>query len=173
MTRMSRTLLAVVTTAGFWGLIMAEGRAVAATAPNPLMLYSGSWRVTPAGGAKPYRLVNDCSEVGRYFACQQTANGSVVGLLVVIPTSTSGHYYTQTLLPEGRATGRDELEISGNQWTFKSSRLDGGKTTYFRTTNTFSGKNHIHFERAESTDGKQWSIKYTGDQTREEAGKAR
>jgi hypothetical protein len=111
-------------------------------------------------------LRNDCAALGKYFACQQTVNGSVVGLLVFISTGTPGHYYTQILLPEGRATGRDEMEISGNQWIFTSSRRDGSKTTYYRTVNAFSGKSRIHFERDESTDGKQWVKTGSGDQVK-------
>ncbi len=80
----------------------------------------------------------------------------------------------QTLLPEGRATGRDNLEISGNRWVYTSSRQENGKTTYYRTTNTFVTSNHIHFEQTESTDGKQWTIKDSGEQTKiEKAGAQR
>lgn len=144
----------------------------AAAPPNsvtPLALYQGSWSVIRDGavaGTKPEQLRNDCAALGKYFACQQTVNGSVVGLLVFISTGEPGHYYTQTLLPEGRATGRDEMEISGNQWIFTSSRRDGSKTTYYRTVNAFSGKSRIHFERDESTDGKQWVKTGSGDETK-------
>jgi hypothetical protein len=119
-----------------------------------------------SGQGKAEHLTNDCAQIGTYFACQQTVNGSIVGLLVFIPTRTPGRFYTQTLLPEGRATGRDDLAISGNQWTFMGTRLEGGHTTYYRTINTFSGRGHIHFEQAESTDGKQWALKGSGDQTK-------
>ncbi len=138
-----------------------------------LSLYEGAWQITrsaAAPGTKPERLQNECSQIGRYFACQQTVNGKVGGLLIFIPTETPGRYYTQTIKPEGQATGRDDLEISGDRWTYTSRRLDNGKTTYYRTTNVFSGKNRIHFEQAESTDGKQWSVRNSGDEIRVSSG---
>jgi hypothetical protein len=145
------------------------GNAADSTAANPLWLYQGSWQVTRASSgapAKPYRLTNDCAQLGLYFACQQSVNGKPVRLLVVISTETPGHFHTQTILPEGRATGLDDLEISGSKWVFTSSRRDGGKTTYYRTTHTFSSKTKVHFEEAESTDGKQWVTKTSGDQAK-------
>jgi hypothetical protein len=136
---------------------------------SPLWLYQGTWRVTRSGSPadqKPYEVVNECALVGRYFACQQSVNGKAVGLRVIIPTGEPGRYYTQTIMPEGRATGRDDLEISGNQWTYRSRRQEGNKVTQYRTVNTFQGKDHIHFEEAESTDGKQWKVTNSGDQLR-------
>jgi hypothetical protein len=136
----------------------------------PLWLYQGTWQVTRKSAeksAKAERLVNHCALLGKYFACQQTVNGSERGLVIFIPAEKSGHYYTQTMTPEGRATGRADLEISGNQWTFLSRWPQGnGKLTYYRTTNVFEGKNHIHFEQAESTDGARWTIKDSGDEVR-------
>ena len=68
--------------------------------------------------------------------------------------------------PEGRATGRGELEISGNRWVFTSSWNQGSKTTRYRTTNVFTDKNHIHFEQEESSDGVHWETKDSGDEVR-------
>lgn len=131
----------------------------------PLWPYQGTWQVA-ASGQKPYELVNECAVVGKYFACQQTINGKAGGLLVIIPTGQPGHYYTQTIMPEGRATGRDDLEISGTQWIYRSRRQEGSKTTQYRTINNFIGKDHIHFEQAQSTDGKEWKVVNSGDQRR-------
>jgi len=141
----------------------------------PLWPYQGMWQVTRSGaaaGQKPDELVNQCALVGKYFACQQTINGKAGGLLVIIPTGQPGRYYTQTIMPEGRATGRDDLEISGSQWTYRSRRQQGSKTTQYRTINNFVGKDHIHFERAESTDGKQWTVTDSGDERRTGTGPA-
>jgi hypothetical protein len=135
----------------------------------PLRAYEGSWRVTPASsnaGAKPYQLTVECAVVGQYFTCQQTTEGRAGGLLVIIPTGQPGRYNTQTIMPDGRATGRDELEISGSQWTFRSRRQEGTKTTQYRTTYSFSGKDRIHFEQAQSSDGKEWTVTNSGDQIR-------
>jgi hypothetical protein len=138
---------------------------------KPLWTYQGAWLVTRAGGgaAKPYPLVNDCALVGLYFACQQTMDAKSGGLLIVIPAGAPGHYYTQTVLPEGRATGRDDLEISGNKWIFTSRRLEYGKSKYNRSVYTFTDHNHIHFEQAQSTDGSHWSPTGAGDQVRTKA----
>lgn len=67
-----------------------------------------------------------------------------------VPATAPGNYYTQAVLPEGWATGRGELRIDGDHWTYSSKTEQDGKTVYHRTTNVFSGKNRIHFEQAES-----------------------
>jgi hypothetical protein len=146
----------------------------AAPAPNPafapLQQYEGTWQVTRtepgAPPAKPYRLVNRCTALGIYYACEQTIDNKPTALRVFIPADSAGHYHTQSILPEGRATGLDSLEISGNRWTFSSRRQEGGKITYFRDTNVFVDKNHIHFESAQSPDGKKWTVQISGDQSR-------
>jgi hypothetical protein len=140
---------------------------VAAPAPPadpyaPLWTYNGSWQVTRAGST-PESLVNECARIGTYFGCQQTVNGSVTGLLIIIPAKEPGHYNTQTVLPQGRATGLGELEIAGDRWTFVNSQPGTGKVTHYRTINTFSGKTHIHFEQAVSGDGNNWTVTGTGE----------
>jgi len=87
-------------------------------------------------------------------------------MIVFIPTSKPGHYYTQNITLEGRATSRGDLEISGDRWVYSSTWDAGGRTVYYRTTNEFSGKNRIHFEQAESTNGKDWTVKASGDEQR-------
>jgi hypothetical protein len=132
-----------------------------------LRLYDGSWQVTPKGAAKPDVLTNHCALLGQFFACAQNVNGSPGGLVVFLPVNGKpNHFYTQTIMPEGRATGRDELEIEGNQWTYSSRRDENGKTTYYRTLNTFSDKNHIHFEQGQSTNNKDWTVQNSGDEVR-------
>src|SRR5215469_1743738 len=76
----------------------------------PLWLYNGAWQVIRKDAPKPDQLVNECALVGRYFACQQTVNCTPSELLVFIPAKTAGHYYTQTINPDGRAGGRGDLE---------------------------------------------------------------
>jgi hypothetical protein len=141
-----------------------------ATAGNaalaPLWLYQGAWQVSRAGAAKPDRLMNQCAELGHYFACQQTVNGVPGNLLVVVPTDQPGKYRTQVIEPSGRATGLSDLSIEGDRWSFSSRWNQGDKTTYYRTINIFSGKNRIHFEQDESPDGKSWTTKNSGDEVR-------
>jgi hypothetical protein len=136
----------------------------------PLRLYQGTWRVTTknaGSGAKPDTLLNRCSQLGKFFACEQNVNGSSVGLLVYVPAGAAGTFHTQTINPEGRAQGRGDLAISRDQWVFTSRWDQGGnKTTFYRTTNTFSGKDHIHFEQAESPDNRTWTVTNSGDEVR-------
>lgn len=132
-----------------------------------LRSYEGTWQVTRKGAEKPDVLINRCAVLGQYFACGQNVNGGAGGLLVFIPQKDrEGHYYTQTIMPEGRATGRDDLQVDGNQWTYTSRRDEYGKTTYYKTTYVFTGSNHIHFEQAESSDNKDWKVTNSGDEVR-------
>lgn len=143
---------------------------LAAAAPDPvyapLWLYNGGWQVTPMGATKPDQLLNECKLVGKFFACQQTVNGKMSALVVFIPREKPGQYYTQSLRPEGAATGRGELEINGDHWTYLGRSLENGKTKLYRTTNQFTGKNKIHYEQSESTDGEHWTVTGSGDEVR-------
>jgi hypothetical protein len=127
-------------------VVIASVQLTAATAPDsyaPLWLYNGAWHVTPAGapaGVKPDTLVNECTRIGKYFGCQQTVNGTVSALVIFIPTDKPGHYYNQSILPTGRATGLGELDIDGDHWVYGMGRLENGKTMHYRTLNTFTGK---------------------------------
>lgn len=148
-------------------LAFAAPPAKAADSYAALRSYEGTWQVTRKGAEKPDVLINHCALLGQYFACAQNVNGSAGGLVVFIPQKDgAGHYYTQTIMPEGRATGLVDLRIDGNEWTYTSRRDEYGKTTYYRTINTFADKNHIHFEQAESTDNKDWKVTNSGDEVR-------
>jgi hypothetical protein len=136
----------------------------------PLWLYNGTWQVTRkdlAPGAKPDQLLNQCALVGTYFTCQQTVNGTVSALLIFVPAKTPGQYYTQSVNPDGRAGGRGDLAIDGNKWVYSSNwNQGGGKTTFYKTINVFSGKNRIHFEQQESSNNKDWKTTNSGDEVR-------
>lgn len=147
--------------------------ATAATTADPayavLQRYEGIWQVTRSGqpaNAKPELLVNNCSLLGKYYACQQSVNENVTGLIVMISTGKPGQFRTQTVLPEGRATGVDMLEIDGDRWTFRSDRRASAKTQHYRNIYMFKGKDQIHFEQAESVDGEHWTVKNAGDERR-------
>jgi hypothetical protein len=135
----------------------------------PLWLYDGTWQVSrkdqPAA-AKPDTLANQCALLGKYFTCSQVVNGVQQGLVVFLPASGPGRFYTQSIMPDGRATGRNDLQISGDIWTYTSRRDEGGKTTFYRTLNTFSGKTKIHFESSHSENNKDWTIDASGDEVR-------
>lgn len=150
-----------------WMLTLAGCLLLAQSPYAALQLYNGSWHVTRKDSPKPDELKNQCQLVGKFFACQQTVNGDVSGLLIFIPTNQPGHYVTQNVNPDGRALGRGDLEISGNQWVFTSIWNQGnGRDVHFKTTNTFTGRDHIHFEQQQSDNGKDWTTKNSGDDTR-------
>lgn len=133
----------------------------------PLAVYSGTWQVSRSGAAKPDVLVNQCAELGKYFACGQTVNGASAGLVVFIAKNGAAeHYVTQTIMPDGRAGGPVNLDIAGDTWTFSSRRDEYGKTTFYRTLNVFSGRNKIHFSSEHSADGKNWTVDSSGDEVR-------
>lgn len=151
-------------------LVLGCGLSPAAdTTYAPLWLYQGTWHVTRANlaaGAKPDELINQCALVGKFFTCGQTVNGKPSELLILVPAAEAGHYYTQTVNPDARAAGRGELQISGNQWIFTSTWDQGGRSTYYRTVNVFTGKDKIHFEQAESADRKEYKVTGSGDEVR-------
>jgi hypothetical protein len=134
-----------------------------------LRLYNGRWLVrqgNAAADAKPDELTDECAQVGKYFTCQQMLNGKTGALLVFVPTETPGHFYTQNVRPDGRAGGRGELQIDGDRWTYSSKAEENGKTTYYRTINQFTGRDKIHSESAESSDGVNWKTTRSGDLVR-------
>ena len=142
----------------------------AASPYAPLWDYAGTWQITAANaapGIKPETLVNQCAELGKFFACGQTINGEAEGMVVFVTSgNTPGQYKTQTIRPDGRATGVVQLEVKGNQWTYTSRRDEYGKTTYYKNTNTFTAKNRIHYEQAVSQNGAQWSVTGSGEEVR-------
>jgi hypothetical protein len=132
-----------------------------------LWQYQGTWDVTmSANGAKAAsnKVQNDCIDMGQFFLCQQTVDGKVVALLTFTQAETKGHFYTNPVFPDGRAAGRGELEIEGDRWTYPSKEEENGKTKYYRIINIFTGKDRIHFERSESSDGKTWKLLASGDE---------
>lgn len=162
--------LAIISTALIGTLALAGATwARGATDPYaPLRLYEGAWQVTqsaPTTGRKSDRLVNDCAQVGRYFACQQTVNGKPGALVVFIPDAVPGHYHTQIVRLDGAALGPPgTLTIAGDHWTYLGE--PDAKGLRYRTVNIFSGRDRIHFESARSTDGKTWTVTMAGDEER-------
>lgn len=153
-------------------LLLAATLSAAAQQDNyaPLRLYNGPWTVSmhnaASGSTRTDALVNACSLIGQYFACQQTVNGKVSALVIFVPAGTPGHYFVQNVLPDGSATGRTDLAVAGAHWVYSSRDDENGKTTWYRTTNDFTGNDRIHFESAHSTDNKTWSVTMSGDEVR-------
>jgi hypothetical protein len=154
----------------FCGVEAGFGASASDAAFAPLWAYNGSWQITKKEappGAKPEELTNQCSAIGKYFVCQQSVNGTAVALWIATEAGAPGHYHTQSVRPDGIAGGRGDLEISGDRWVFTSVwNQGGGKLTYNRTTNIFTGKNKIHFEQAESTNNRDWTVKSSGEEVR-------
>lgn len=144
---------------------------VAAPTFTDIAVYNGAWTVTAtktvAGSGKPDSLVNHCTQGLAYYACEQVVNGKSLALIVFVPAETPLTYHTQPVLPNGYATGRGDLTISGDHWTFLGKDVEGDKTTWYRTENYFTGKDKIHFEQFESTDNKTtWKMTNSGDEVR-------
>ena len=135
----------------------------------PLHLYEGSWALRRTGSdstTKTTTIANACSRVGGYFACEQTVNGHKEGLLVFLPTEHPGHYLTQSLDANGNPAGRSELEIDGDHWSYRSHDDRSDTAVWYRTTNTFTGRDRIHFEQSVSSDAVHWRVVGSGDETR-------
>ena len=132
----------------------------------PLMLYNGGWRVRKAGTPAPDMLQNHCVRTGFYYECEQVVNGKTSALVIFVPAGAPGTYHTQAVLPSGQALGRGDLTIKGDRWVYLGKDVEKDKTTWYRTTNVFTGGNHIHYEQAQSTDGTHWTASGSGDEDR-------
>jgi hypothetical protein len=162
----TKALLTV--TAGALGVLYA------ADAYTPLRLYQGTWKATSqsaSGVATTKIIANECARIGQFFGCQQTIDGKPGALILFLPAGQPGHYYTQAVTVEGFATGRGDLLIEADRWTYSSKSKQDGKDMFHRTTNEFSGANRIHYEQAESPDGEHWVVKATGDEQKADAAK--
>jgi len=159
--------MVAITSTGMRLFILLAALFLPADSLSPLMLYNGTWQVSHTGGAKPDVLVNQCARTGHFVTCDQSVNGGPSALLVFIPRADKpGQYYTQNIRPEGRATSRGDLEITGDVWTFLSNWDNSGKTIYYRTVNTFVTHSRIKYEQAESANGKDWKVTASGEETK-------
>jgi len=150
----------------------------------PLRLYDGKWELVPASAGKPgdadhadpahsdtVHIENHCAQVGEFFTCNQFVNGKNMALVVFLPLhvlENGGYSYRNVALPVGsEPSGKwGKLEIVGDRWVYSSDEVDKGKTTYWRTTNAFTGSDKIHFEVQRSDDGVKWTTTMSGDEVR-------
>jgi hypothetical protein len=134
----------------------------------PLQLYNGTWKIVPGHHDRPYdTLVNHCHREDLYYSCTQTVNGVLSALVVFVPTDVPGRYHSQVVMPSGEAVGRSDITIDGDLWTYSSQEDRNGKTYYYRTVNTFTGKDKIHYSQQTSSDGVHYDEKSSGDEQRE------
>jgi hypothetical protein len=159
--------------AGLWLFLMLWSGAAGADAAKfaTIKVYEGTWTITSAhtmaGAGKPDTLVNRCTEGAAYFSCEQIVNGKSLALIVFTATDDGTRFFTQPVMPDGKALGRADLTVNGDHWTFLSTGTDsGGNLVFYRTENVFTGKDKIHFEQYESTDNKTWTKKNEGDEVR-------
>jgi hypothetical protein len=150
-----------------------------AQAPSPappdygaLSVLEGAWEATTvsmgvgaAGAVSHARIVNQCARVGRNYACQQVVNGKVGAMIVFVPQPAAGRWWTGYVSPGGEGQrGRGELTIAGPVWTYATGTAG---ETLTRNTNTYAGRDRIHFEIETSTDGgKTWVLGMSGDEVR-------
>jgi hypothetical protein len=138
----------------------------------PLRLYEGAWEVhvtTPA--KKTDKIVNHCAKTGTLFSCEQEVNGKTTALVVFLPagktTSGAQEYRMQALQPDASAPQDwSQLVIDGDTWLYSWDSKEAGKTTHWRNTNHFTGKDQIHFELQSSEDGRPWKTQLAGEEKR-------
>jgi hypothetical protein len=139
---------------------------------TPLQLYNGSWEsVTGTGSdSKHVHLTNHCARTGRFFVCEQVVDGEGKALLVFLPQGAKGEtqtYLTQALpVTAGKPGDWGKLDITGERWVYSSNDVENGATVYWRTLNTFTGPDKIHFEIQHSADAKTWQTMMSGDEHR-------
>ncbi len=139
----------------------------------PLAIYDGTWTVQaehPWGGGKQGtedRLVSRCSRLTRYFVCEQTVNGTTQALIVYTAGESAGHLHTRFIDPAGLSSGRGDLTIAADHWTYLDKPQPGLKGPWSRVENTILDHDHIRFEEYESADqGKTWTKVNGGVETR-------
>jgi hypothetical protein len=138
----------------------------------PLRLYDGKWNILAGEDGKgAMQLENHCAKTGLFFACEQVVNGKSAALVVFLPfakmASGGEEYRTQALLPDASPAGDwSKLTIEGDKWVYFWESTDGGKKTFWKNVNTFSGTDKIHFEILNSEDGTTWKKQKSGDEQR-------
>lgn len=137
----------------------------------PIRVYAGAWTMTSdhpiSTSGQPDQLVNRCTETTAFYNCEQVVNGKPAALVVFTSADQPNHFYVQAVLPSGKATGRTDLLLNGDHWTYRNTATDdAGKTIYYRTENLFTGPDRIHYDQYESADNQTWTRKSQGDENR-------
>lgn len=156
--------------------VLSQNLSQAGTASNPfapLAIYEGTWTVKAehpwSGGAVGSldHLVSRCQSFTIYFACEQTVNGKVQGLLVYSAGSPAGQLHSRLIAPDGLAAGRGDLTLDGNRWTYLDKPPPTLKGNWSRVENTVVDHDHIQFEEWESADeGRTWMKTNSGTEVR-------
>jgi hypothetical protein len=171
-TKMKKTMAALGCLA-LW-LVVSPAQAIDKNSDpySPLRRYDGKWEVTPSGAEKKTdHIENHCAKTGLFFVCEQVVNGKTGGLVVFLPGGKTSNgaqeYRTEVLAPNASTPGEwSKLTIDGDTWLYSWTSSEGGGKIYWRNTNTFSGRDKIHFEIQQSEDGVNWKTKLSGDEHR-------
>jgi hypothetical protein len=169
------TLAAILTGVQSVAATVQPAPGIAERAYRPLLNYQGKWNMVETGARKIDRLENRCARTGLFFACEQVVNGKPLALIVFLPiaqpadaaTGVPQYYRNQALLADASPGGEwGKLAIQGDQWTYTWENKAGGNTTYWKNINTFYGADRITFEVSNSTDGKTWKLRKSGEERR-------
>lgn len=109
--------------------------------------------------------MNHCHRGEAFYTCEQVVNGKSVALLIFTVSKTPGKLDVDNVLPNGHASSDTDLFIEGDHWTYVSN--DDAGHARMRVSNTFTGRDHIHFVVSTSADGgKTWTQTAEGDSSR-------
>src|SRR5271165_4185069 len=151
---------------------VAAGQGSSADPYAPLRLYEGTWEIhLSVPEKKTDKIVNHCARTGTFFSCEQEVNGKTAALVVFLPVgkTTAGalEYRLQALQPDASdPQAWTHLVIDGETWLYTWDQKEAGKTTHWRNTNHFTGKDQIRFELQSSEDGTTWKTQLAGEEKR-------
>ena len=142
---------------------------------DAIQAYAGTWKTETEHFDTPYSkagresstLRNECWKNGGFYVCNQYVNGESKALIVFTYDEKSKSYTTYPILPGGGAASKGKLVIEGNVWTYPWENTEGGKTTYFRVVNTFSGPGKIEYRQEYSADKEKWTLMGKGSEAKE------
>lgn len=141
---------------------------------DAIRVYEGSWQITiehldtahSKAGSEKTSLRNDCWKSGGYFACNQYVNGESQVLLVFTYNPAKNVYTSYNIPQGGKDAGVGTLLIDGDTWTYPWESSEGGKKTWYRVVNVFSGPDRIAFRQEFSEDNVHWTVMARGDERR-------
>ncbi len=149
--------------------------ALAADTSSPaekLSVFAGSWRSegTVQINGKPVPLTGNItcawsSPAHVFLVCDGVAtlegNPAPQHQLSVYTYDAASKQYGFANVTTNTLTSPD-LVLNGNTWTYSGKATNAGKTTYFRTFNTFESADLYRFRAESSTDNATWSVVVQG-----------
>lgn len=165
-----KTLLIAVLLSSFSFAAFVPGKS---PAWKKLAAFVGTWKSqgqlldTPMSKRKVITATTTCrfSPKGDYLICDQL-NDAPAHQLTIYSASRDGNYAASTIGDAGMEAHSMKLSLAGNTWTYSSDYTANGKTTRFRTTNTFTSPDIYTFEAQYSEDGQHWTTMAQGTSRR-------